>query len=323
MKLDRIIWGILLLFIGGVVLLDNFDVIDFYWMNAFRFIPVLIIILGVNILFSKNNSETGNIISLCIMVIALSVLFVYGQQKPKGKLWWGDNIRHTYRSDSDDDDDYDSDDEETYTKLNFGTPFLAGDANKTAVLNIFGEVTSFSVKGATDSLFAADVKKRRGDFSLENITTDSTNVLTFRTKNHKRGSWSMGNGNDVELHLNTNPIWRMHINMGVGSVDFDLSNYKVRTFNFDGGASDLEVKIGSLLPITDINVKSGVTSVKVQIPAGSGCRIKTKTGLSSRDFDGFTKTGDDTYETPNYNSSANKIFINFNGGLTSFEVKKY
>jgi hypothetical protein len=317
MKLDRVIWGILLLFIGGVVLLDNFDIIEFYWSNAWSFLPVLIIILGINILFSRNNSQTGNIISLGILVIALSFLFVKGQQKPDHRFWWGNGIRHTYKNDNDDDDN------ESYTKVNFGAPFETGDANRKAVLDIFGEVTSFELKGATDSLVTVDVKKRRGEFALTKTTNDSTNNITFRTKDKRKGRWSMGNGNDASFYLNTSPIWYMNVNMGAGSVDFDLSNYKVRTFNFDGGVAELDVKIGSLLPITDVTVKTGVTHVKISIPEGSGCRIKTNTGLSSRDFDGFTKVSDDTYETANYKTSTNKIFINFNGGLTSFEVDRY
>ncbi|RYG11138.1 MAG: hypothetical protein EOO07_21060, partial [Chitinophagaceae bacterium] len=80
MKLDRIIWGVLLLFIGGVILLDNFNVIEFYWQNVWSFWPVFLIILGVNILFNKNNSQTGNIISIAILLITLSFLFFKGQE---------------------------------------------------------------------------------------------------------------------------------------------------------------------------------------------------------------------------------------------------
>ncbi len=322
MKLDRVIWGILLLFVGGVVLLDNFDIIEFYWSNAWSFIPVLIIILGINVLFSRSNAQTGNIISLCILIIALSFLFVKGQQEPNSRFWWGNGIRHHYNSDNDNDDDNDGN-EERFTKVNFNEPFLPEDINKKAVLDIFGEVTSFELKGATDSLIVLDLKKRRGEFALTRTTTDSTNHITFRSKDKRKGRWNMGNGNDAAVYLNPNPVWDMHVNMGAGSVDFDLSTYKVRTFTFDGGVAELDIKIGSLLPITDVTVKTGVTHVNVSIPTGSGCRIKTNTGLSSRDFEGFTKVGDDTYETPNYKTSTNKIFINFNGGLTSFEVDRY
>jgi hypothetical protein len=155
MKLERIIWGVLLLFIGGVLLLENFDIIDFYWLVALRFLPVFIIILGVNILFNRNNSQTGNIISLVILVLALGFLFVKGQEKPTGKFWWNKGVKGNFK--------YRGGDDHKYAYANFAEPFLPGDENKKANLNIAGGATTFEIKGATDSLFTArsDKGKRR------------------------------------------------------------------------------------------------------------------------------------------------------------------
>ena len=315
MKFDRIIWGVLLLFIGGVLLLDNFDVINFYWRNVWDFWPIFLIILGVNILFNKNNSQTGNIISLSILVIALSVLFVKGQEEPTNKFWWS-NGRHTIEIDGDEDNDTDN------KKLSFSEPYIEADSAKKTILNLSGGGTSFDLKGETDSLFAAEVRKRNGEFSLTKTTSDSVNTLTFKMQNNKK-SYSFGNGTSVDVRLNTNPVYEMNLKMGAGELKFDLADYKVRTLNFDGGAAELNIKFGALLPITDVNVKTGVADVKIEIPEGSGCRIKTKTGLSSKDFTGFTKISEGVYETSNYQSAANKIFINFEGGISSFEVDRY
>ena len=320
MKLDRVIWGVLLLFIGGVLLLDNLDIIEFYWRNVWSFFPVFIIILGVNILFNKNNSQTGNIISLGILVITLGFLFFRGQQKPEGRFFWS-NDRHHFRYE--DSDDNDNDTISASNSMSFSQPFAPGDENKKAVLNISGGGTSFELKDSTTDLFQASVNKSKNKFYLTSSSEDSTNVLDFNMKNSKKGSWSVGEGNKVHLSLSDKPTWDIHLKVGAGEVDFDLSNHKVRKFTFDGGVAELEVKIGNQLPITDVEVKSGLTSATVIIPEGSGCRINAKTGLSSRDFEGFTKVSDNIYETPNYNSSTKKIFINFDGGLASFEVKKY
>lgn len=319
MKLDRVIWGVLLLFIGGVLLLDNFDIIEFYWRNVWRFFPVFIIILGINILFNKNNSQTGHIISLGVLVVTLGFLFVQGQQKPERLFSWSFNNEHHREYNNDDNDDEDS----TVASAGFTQPFTAGDENKTAVLNISGGGTSFELKENTDNLFDANVDRSKNKFLLSTTSEDSTNVVNFKMKDNKKGHWSVGEGNNVSMKLNDKPTWDIHVKVGAGEVDFDLSQHKVRRFTFDGGVAELEVKIGDQLPITDVDVKSGLTSTTVLIPEGSGCRITAKTGLSSRDFEGFTKVGDNTYETPNYNSATKKIFIRFDGGLTSFEVKKY
>lgn len=319
MKLDRIIWGVLLLFIGGVLLLDNFGVIEFYWRNVWSFWPVFLIILGINILFNKNNSQTGNIISLAILVITLSFLFVKGQHKPDRNFWWDRDNVHI------DIDGEDWEDGADHAKLNYAEPFTSGDEAKKTVLNISGGANTYELKGETDSLFAADVSENRKGmkFMLRKDVTDSVNTINFKMNGKSNGRYFGGNGNSVDFYLNTQPTWEMNVAMGAGKVDFDLTKYKVRTFKFDGGAAGIDVKIGDLLPITDVTMKVGMADIKIEVPESVGCRVVTKTGFSSRDFDGFTKIKDGLYESPNYQSSTKKIFINLDGGFSNFEVKRY
>lgn len=331
MKLDRLIWGIILLFIGGVLLLENFGVIDFYWRNVWSFWPVFLIIAGLNILFNRNNSQTGSIISIGVLVVALSFLFYRGQQVPEHSYWWGNHFKKDIdvsidHNDGDDDHDNDDDDnnrDSSYHQLKLTEPFVVADNAKKTILNISGGGISFNLDGETSSLIDADIKKRRGNFSLKKVVSDSATVLTF-SMNDKKGKWNFGdNGNDVNFKLNKEATWDVLMKLGAGEANFDFSPYKVRTFRFDGGAAALDIKIGDLLPITDVVVKSGVADVKIKVPNGSGCRIKTKTGLSAKDFDGFEKLSDGVYETSNYKTSTKKIFISLDGGLSNFEVSRY
>lgn len=51
-----LIWGIILLFLGIVFLLQVLDVLPWgVWGTLWRFCPVLIIIIGLNILLSRYN----------------------------------------------------------------------------------------------------------------------------------------------------------------------------------------------------------------------------------------------------------------------------
>jgi hypothetical protein len=320
MKLDRILWGIILLFVGLVLLLENFDIIEFYWRNVWGFWPIFLIIAGVNILFNRNKSQTGNIISIAVLLVTLSFLFYRGQQPPEGHSWMGNAFEHDL--DIDIDEDSDSSDEADVKRMNFSEHFHADSARK-VVLNISGGGTSFKLDGSTDSLITAAVEKTTGNFTLKREGRDTIQTLTFKMQGNKT-KWNMGNGsNDVTFKLNQQPVWDIVMNMGAGEVNFDLSDYKIRTLRFDGGAVALDFKIGQLLPITDVVVKTGVADVKIRIPSGSGCRIKSQTGLSSKDFTGFTKLDDGTYETPNYATATKKVFVNLDGGLSNFEVSRY
>ena len=318
MKLDRILWGIILLFVGLVLLLENFNVIEFYWRNVWGFWPIFLIIAGINILFNRNKSQLGNMISIGVLVITLGFLFYRGQQPPEHKGWFGGRFEKDINIDIDDE----VDDTAHMERLTFTEPFHP-DSSKKVVLNISGGGTSFKLDGATDSLIDAVVEKSRGTFTLKKEFVDSVQNLTFRMQ-EKKGKWNMGDGgNDVDFKLNTQPEWEVNMNMGAGEVDFDLSTYKIRTFKFEGGAAALDIKMGDLLPIADVIVKTGVADVKIKIPTAAGCRIKSSTGLSAKDFTGFTKLNDGSYETPNYATSTKKIFITLDGGLSNFEVSRY
>ncbi|MBC7418766.1 MAG: hypothetical protein H7325_11490 [Pedobacter sp.] len=325
MRLNRLIWGILLLFIGAVLLLQNFNVINFYWGNIWRFWPMLLIIFGVNILFNKSNSNIGQIISIALLVGTLSFLFFRGQQPYNSQ---NDFTKHlNFNSDGNDfnfdEGDGADDTSSSANQLSFSEPIVSADSPKETVLNISGGGISFNLDGDTKELFEAKVKNKKNNFSLNKMITDSLTVLNFKMLD-KNNKFSFGEGgNNVDFKLNKAPIWTIDMKLGAGESDFDFKDYRIRTFTFNGGASALKLKFGALLPITDVVVKSGVADIKIEVPQTVGCRITAKTGLSSKDFNGFDKIGDGVYQTANYNSSSKKIFIKLDGGLSSFEVDRY
>lgn len=324
MKYERIIWGVVLLFVGGVLLLENLNVIEFYWRNVWGFWPIFLIIGGVNLLLNRNGSQTGSIVSLAILIITLAFLFVRGQEKPQHSTWWWGWKDKNIEADI----DWDKHNNDTsFEGMKFSEPYNVADSSKKTILNLSGGGTSFTLKETTDSLFDASVNKKKGNFSLTKTTTDTTNTLTFKMNDKRKkgkNNWSFNaGGNEIDVRLNAAPLWIMNLSMGAGELDFDLTKHKVRTLNFDGGAADLKIKIGELVPITDVNVKTGVANVEIKVPQASGCRIKTHTGLASKDFKGFVKKDEGYYETPNYSTSKNKIFIKLDGGLSNFEVDTY
>jgi hypothetical protein len=97
----------------------------------------------------------------------------------------------------------------------------------------------------------------------------------------------------------------------------------VRTFELAGGAAAFNVKLGEPLATTNVNVKTGMSDVNLSVPADAACHIKASTGLSSTNFDGFNKIGNDTYETPGFGNAKNKMFIKISGGMADFKVKRY
>jgi len=308
MKTGKIIWGLILVSIGAILLLDNLGIINFYWRTIWHYWPVILILSGINMLFSRNNSTAGTIISVSMTCIVLAFMIYTGLNYPLGPdRWYNDNEDIIPR-------------ENSGTVNTFTEEFTAG-TNK-AELNITGGATSYRLEGTTPKLFDASVRQVSGRYSLKKISRDSVEILNF-SMNEGSGNWRMRGNNRVTLKLNALPLWDINVKLGAGSADFDLSPFKIESLSFEGGAVSFKAKLGEPNNITNITVKSGVAEIDISIPESAGCQIKIKSGLSSRNFDGFTKQGDGTYITSNFTSSSKKIIINLEGGLSEFQVKRH
>ncbi|WP_026898879.1 LiaF transmembrane domain-containing protein [Daejeonella oryzae] len=316
MKTEKIVWGLLFVFIGAIFLLDNYNVIDFYWRSVWRLWPLMFIVIGTNMLFNKDDNKYGPIIAGLITLFALALITYQGTRPLSEQHKW------SFKYDTDDEENNSSSDKDLGGANLFSEPFSASTSR--AELNIKGGATSYNLNDTTSNLFDASVSQNSGAYTLEKSSRDSMEILTFRMRDRK-GNWNMKgmDGNDADLKLNTKPVWNINLEMGAGTADFDLTAFKINDVKLKGGAASFKIKMPEPLTISNVDVETGVAEVEISIPTSAGCRIKVETGLSSRDFSGFTKQSDGSYITSNYDSSAKKIMINLKGGLSEFNVNRY
>ena len=317
MKTEKVIWGMILIFIGAVFLLNNFGVIDFYWGSVWRFWPIIFILIGANMLFSRLGNSTGAILSVVLTLSALLFLGYQGTRPNDSRLG-----RSWFRFDNHDRESRTSD-ETSWSSTNTFTEVYVPNTTR-AELNIKGGATSYKLDDTTSNLFDAEVKQNSGRYTLEKTTRDSVEVLNFRMRGNKK-KWNMDDmdGNEVRIELNKNPVWDINLEVGAGETNFDLSSFKIRSVQLQGGAASFNVKLPEPESTTRVDVETGVAEVNVRVPQAAACRITVESGLSSKDFTGFEKKADGSYETSNYNSAAKKIDIHLKGGLSSFKVSRY
>ena len=312
MKTGKIIWGMIYIFIGSIFLLDNFNVIDFYWVSVWRFWPVIFILIGINMLLSRFGNK--KLVPALVAAITLVTLGLIGYQgsRPNNDSGW-----MSFQFDNDDS----LNDSTRNVPSYFIEPYTGA---RKAELIIQGGATRFKLQDTTSSLFEADVKRQFAKYTLTKSISDSVEVLNFRMRNgEQRLHLDEMENNETNIRLNLSPVWDIRIEMGAGEAIFDLAPYKVSSLKFEGGAASFEAKIGSLQALSNVTVETGVSNVEIDVPSESGCRIVVDSGISSKDFIGFIKQTDGTYQTSNYSTAAKKIIISLKGGLSSFEVRKY
>jgi len=130
-------------------------------------------------------------------------------------------------------------------------------------------------------------------------------------------------GGNVKLNLAGMVVTRVSADSGGGNLDVVLpDNAANLSITARTGAGNVTVEIGSGITGSNIvNANSGAGNVVVRIPSGVAARIHATTGLGKATVDPrFGKTEDNTYQSSDFDSAANKVEITVHSGAGNVSV---
>lgn len=135
------------------------------------------------------------------------------------------------------------------------------------------------------------------------------------------------NGGNVKLDLAGMAVTRVSADTEGGNVDVVLpENAAGLNVLAKSGAGNVTVKVGNdTTGSNTVNANSGTGDVVVHIPSGMAARIHATTRLGKVIIDPrFGKISDDTYQSSDFDSAANKIDITLdsNAGNVSVNIKE-
>ncbi len=299
---NGVVSGIILIVIGLIALMVTFFDVEIVWSELAKLWPIFIIIFGISIL--PLNKLLKAILVIASIIISL---FLY------------------YNGVKDDDVFQDAD---TYNSVTndvavqeFSEPYRKNITEADVEIN-YGAGTLF-LKSPVDELVKASNASDyiTQDFSVKyegdkaEIVFDVEDNININGKNTA--------SNRFNVALNENPIYDFEINVGAVDMNFDFSDYKVSNLELNGGACDIDMRFGDLHDYTDVTINTGVSDIKVGIPANSACRVECESVLINKKFDGFVKKSSGVYETPNYSSANNIINVEIAGAISDFEIYRY
>jgi len=323
---SNIFWGATLIVLGFLFLGTNLDWFELNWTfrKIAQFWPIMLILAGVAAFFSHKKSIYNATSALLIaFAIPLGIFTCVddGVKEIKDEISDGINI------DIDDFDDDDSSKSDT-TKGNRNKQYFAVEMTpevKEATLRLGGGAAEFDLEESPNRLFEATTFLNfKNGYTLEEETNTENKVINFSMKNK---DFNFGEeykiNNNVLLKLSTSPIWNIEMGIGAGELDFDFSNYKVKKLEVETGAASIDIKLGDKQDKVDIDIESGVASVKIKVPESVGCEIKMDGALNSKDFDNFEKIKDGVWQTKGFDKATKKIYLNVDSGLSSLKVDRY
>lgn len=305
MKTSHFFWGVFFLSIGALLLIGNLTELNFYWHTAWKFWPLVLVLIGVSILV-KNQFGKNVVAALAGLILALTI---YATVSATNNFFHNDF--HLVFNDNDAvlDSSYFS---EQYS-----------DSVKTATLNFKGGAGSFKILTTSEKLAEFYTESYNDNYKLNRIDKGSNTELNFAMKDTRIRFGKSNYKNSVEMSLNPNPEWQINFDIGASSVDLDLTPYKVSKVDIDMGAASLNLKLGDLSDLTRLKLKAGASDIDILVPETVGCEITSDAALSSRRYNGFNKINKNVYRTDNFDSAKKRIYMEIDCGVSSIDVNRY
>ncbi len=130
-------------------------------------------------------------------------------------------------------------------------------------------------------------------------------------------------GGNVKLNLAGMALTRLATETGGGNMDVVLPEEAANlSVTVKSGGGNVTVEIGSgTTGSSAINAGSGAGNVTLRIPSGIAARIQATTGMGKVVVDPrFSKIDAKTYQSPDYNTAANKAEITLSSGAGNVVV---
>lgn len=292
----HLFWGILLIFIGSMFILDNFNVIDFDFSNLWRLWPILVIAAGISILPVKGWISVTLMSILTVALLGFLAVVSLGYVAPnKNTSVTTKNIEVSRQSEE----------------------------IKSLQLAVSGGAGQIDINSSTSGpLVRAKLESNFTQLRHNSIQRNGIQITSIEVE--AQDNWWHGNyRNDLFVTVTESIPVNLSIDAGASKISGDLSQLQLRNLDIDTGASDVKFKIGSRAKVTDIAIDMGMSSFELLVPKASGVSLQLDSGLSSRNLPALQEMGDGYYESENYTAATNKINIRGKVGMSNLQLVYY
>ena len=263
---------------------------------------------GISILPANNWIKSG----LLVVVLGGSLYFMLDQTIDwrSDRIYIGD---YNY--------DYEYDDNKTVINQDFDIPYE--DSLSMAYLDFEAAAGSFYLSDTTSQLLSFTKKGKGGKFTYAVKRSEEKASIYIEREDGDLRFNDDNKSAKIKLALNTEPVWDVNLDVGAAKLDFDLSKFKVKKLDLDGGAASFEIKLGDRYEKSYVNIDAGASEIIIKVPATSGCDLNLSTVLSGRTISGFEKVDHGHYRTDNFDSAQNKIYITVDAAVSSYTITRY
>ncbi|MFC1933041.1 LiaI-LiaF-like domain-containing protein [Chloroflexota bacterium] len=290
------LWGIFLLFLGIVFLLQSLNVLPWVlWETLWRFWPVLIIIGGLGILLRHYNVWLTSTLIAALLFACLGIaIWQHGTSPPPGQ---------STQSYSEPLDSL----EQAQIEVDFTAGSLTMSSLPPGSLN-FVEIES-NMKNENAGM-KVDFHRQGGEGTLY-LSKERVNQPFWDEDDNK---WQVRLTRNIPLTLN--------IKSAASNMELTLDKLKVTEFRVKVDAGNCKLIMPSSAGDIHAYINAGVANVEVDIPDGVAARIQVDTDLTALDMNEsrFSKKGG-YYISDDFDTAQNRIYLEIESDVGRVQVK--
>jgi hypothetical protein len=328
-------WPVVLIGIGAIWLLLNLQILTAQnLIVAVRLWPLLLIVVGIDLLFGRTSAVLGALIGIGFVVVFV-LLMLLGPS-----IGLGYDLKEYTLNDTVAAEGVNS----AHVVLQANTANIwvkpLADSNKL----IRYDITSF---GQVDVNNTGSAQK---EISLKQPNNEGINgaygwIISAFSNNSDKYRWNIGVSPSIPLSLDVTSgtgganldlsgvkLTNLKVNVGTGGIDLNLPATDSRyTVNLDTGTGGGKVVIAENADV-DMQVNSGTGGFTIDVPDNAAVHVEGKTGVGGITVPGsLHRLGGENngnvvgengvWETDGYANADHKITIHFSGGTGGLTVK--
>ncbi len=313
-----VLLGLLLLALGVLLLLTTIDVVSLgIWFELAKFWPVLLVLIGVEIIFAKRTPllRAAVIAATLVAVIAVAYYSVpeYDPNQPLHAAYVEPLA-----------------DTET---LHLNADFMAGGFQLSAETPGAETATGLLAVDFKNQPASVTTKRSNGNLRVRlassgpylTYSSDTTHTTqdgktitsssTSSTTNVPIGlaDWRLTVPTDVEIEID--------IASGVADLDLDLRTLNVRKLTIQSGVTDIRIQLPTIARETHIDINAAAADIDLIVPPTIAARINIDAPLKSTQIDStrFIETTNG-YQSTTYNQATNHTNINIEAFMADVNI---
>ena len=282
--------------LGVVFLLSNLGYLELnVWTTIFRLWPVLLIAVGFDVLIGRRSTIASLIGLVVILGILAGALWISGIGGGRGRSVTGMEVQQVL---------------EDVTRANLEISPAAGEL----IVNALADSTNL-IAGQVPDVSGRTVREdyaQSGGTASYRLTNSGVQFVGW-PDNNSDWRWDLGLTTQIPLDLK--------VEMGVGSMQLDLTELQLDDLNVNLGVGQITVNLPGAEDY-QARIEGAIGELIVVVPANAGVRVQADTGLAAVDVPAGYSANNDVYTSSNYATAQTQIELNVSQAIGRIEIRQ-